>query len=95
MFIAATAQTQWKSPRFISPLLAPLLRIGQYSYEVYLTHMFVVFGFFALFLDAGQSMRLVPLLFVATILVSGLLGALVASFYSDPMNRWLRNRLAS
>jgi peptidoglycan/LPS O-acetylase OafA/YrhL len=31
MFIAATAQTQWKSPRFISPLLAPLLRIGQYS----------------------------------------------------------------
>ncbi len=42
MFIAATAQTQWRSPRF----LAPLLQIGRYSYEVYLTHMFVVFGFF-------------------------------------------------
>ena len=91
MFIAATVQTEWNSPLF----LAPLLRIGQYSYEVYLTHMFVVFGFFALFLDAGQSMRLVPVLFVATILIAGLLGALVARFYSDPMNRWLRNRFAS
>jgi hypothetical protein len=54
-----------------------------------------VFGFFTLFLDAGQSMRLVPVLFVVTILVAGVLGALVAGFYSDPTNRWLRNRFAS
>lgn len=54
--------------------------------------MFVVFGFFALFLDAGHSMRLVPVLFVVTILVAGLLGALVARLYSDPMNRFLRSR---
>jgi len=86
MFIAATAQTGWRSPRW----LAPLLRIGQYSYEVYLTHMFVVFGFFALFLRAGKPMHLVPVLFVATILVSGLLGAAVAGLYSEPMNRFLR-----
>ena len=65
MFIAATAQTRWRSPRW----LAPLLRIGQYSYEVYLTHMFVVFAFFGLFLEAGKPMRLVPVLFVAIILV--------------------------
>jgi peptidoglycan/LPS O-acetylase OafA/YrhL len=88
LFIAATAQTQWRSPR----LLAPLLRLGRYSYEVYLTHMFVVFGFFALFLDAGAPMRLVPVLFVATILVAGLLGAAVAVLYSEPMNRFLRSR---
>jgi peptidoglycan/LPS O-acetylase OafA/YrhL len=86
MFIAATAQTRWRSPRW----LAPLLRIGQYSYEVYLTHMFVVFGFFALFLGAGKRMSLVPGLFVVTILVSGLLGAAVAGLYSEPMNRLLR-----
>jgi peptidoglycan/LPS O-acetylase OafA/YrhL len=86
MFIAATAQAQWRSPR----LLTPLLRIGQYSYEVYLTHMFVVFAFFDLFLKAGPKMRLVPVLFIATILTAGGLGALVASFYSDPMNRFLR-----
>ena len=86
MFIAATAQTRWRSPR----VLAPLLKIGQYSYEVYLTHMFVVFGFFGLFLTAGARMRLVPVLFVATILVAGLLGAAVSVLYSEPMNRFLR-----
>jgi peptidoglycan/LPS O-acetylase OafA/YrhL len=91
MFIAATAQTQWKSPRFV----APLLRIGQYSYEVYLTHMFVVFGLFGLFVDLGKPMRLVPVLFVATILIAGVLGALVAALYSEPMNRRLRNRPGS
>ena len=86
MFIAATAQAQWRSPRW----LAPLLGIGQYSYEVYLTHMFVVFALFALFLDAGHRMVLVPVLFVATILISGLMGAAVARLYSEPMNRFLR-----
>jgi peptidoglycan/LPS O-acetylase OafA/YrhL len=91
LFIAATAQTRWKSPRW----LAPLLGIGKYSYEIYLTHMFVVFGCFGLFLDAGARMRLVPALFVATILLSGLLGLEVARFYSEPMNRFLRNRSGS
>jgi peptidoglycan/LPS O-acetylase OafA/YrhL len=88
LFIAACAQTQWKAPR----LLLPLLRIGQYSYEVYLTHMFVVFVLFDLFLKVGHPMRLVPVLFVSTILIAGALGALVATFYSEPMNRFLRSR---
>lgn len=91
MFIAATAQTKWTSPR----ILRPLLKIGQYSYEVYLTHMFVVFGLFGLFLDADKPMRLVPVLFVATILIAGVLGAAVAHFYSEPVNRYLRQRSPS
>ena len=91
MFIAATAQTRWRSPRF----LAPLLKIGQYSYEVYLTHMFVVFGFFDLFLKTGARMPLVPVLFVATIVVAGLLGAAVSGLYSEPMNRFLRKPAGS
>ena len=88
LFVAASAQTQWRSPR----VLTPLLKIGQYSYEVYLTHMFVVFALFDLFVSAGKPMRLVPILFIAVILVSGLLGGGVAAFYSEPMNRLLRNR---
>jgi peptidoglycan/LPS O-acetylase OafA/YrhL len=91
MFIAATAQTQWKAPL----VFAPLLKIGQYSYEVYLTHAFVVLTFFGLFLDAGRQMRWVPVLFVATILVSGFLGAAVARLYSEPMNSLLRRKLKS
>jgi peptidoglycan/LPS O-acetylase OafA/YrhL len=87
MIIAVIAQTQWRSPRFF----LPLLRLGQYSYEVYLTHMFVVFGFFTLFLNAGKPMRLVPGLFTAVILFGGVLGAAMAKFYSEPLNRFLRN----
>ena len=88
MFIAASAQTEWKMPR----LVGPMLKIGQYSYEIYLTHMFVVFALFNLFVASGKPMRLVPELFMAVILISGVLGGLVAGFYSEPMNRLLRRR---
>lgn len=88
MFIAGTSQVQWKSPRF----LRPLLRIGQYSYEVYLTHMFVVFALFTLFLDLGKPMGLVSVLFATAILFAAFLGAAVAHLYSEPLNRYLRRR---
>lgn len=88
LFIAATTQIEWRSPRF----LKPLLHIGQYSYEVYLTHMFVVWALFALFLKVGSPMRLVPALFVITVFVAGILGFLISRFCSEPLNRKLRNR---
>ena len=88
MLIAAAVETKWRAPRMLSPLLA----FGRRSYEVYLTHMFVVFACFDLFISAGKPMRLVPLLFVAAIVVSGVLGELVARWYSEPVNRWLRAR---
>jgi peptidoglycan/LPS O-acetylase OafA/YrhL len=89
LVIVAAAQSQWRSPR----IFAPFLSLGQRSYEVYLTHMFVVFGFFRLFLLAGKPMRAIPALFITVILFAVLLGELVARFYSEPMNRWLRKRL--
>jgi peptidoglycan/LPS O-acetylase OafA/YrhL len=88
MVIIAAAQTQWKGPR----LLAPLLRLGQCSYEVYLTHMFVVFAFFAIFVKYGSPIWSVPLLFVATVVVAAAAGDLVARFFSEPVNRMLRER---
>jgi peptidoglycan/LPS O-acetylase OafA/YrhL len=88
MVIAAAAQSRWKSPRVILPLIT----LGRRSYEVYLTHMFVVFALFGLFKSAGRSLGAVPILFIAVILVSGLLSELVARFYSEPMNRRIRQR---
>ena len=88
MFIAATTQTKWRSPR----VLAPLVRLGRYSYEIYLTHMFVVFSCFDVFLRAGRPMGGVPVLFAFAILLAGLLGAGVAKLYSEPANRFLRNK---
>ena len=86
LIIAASAQTQWSAPR----ILRPLTNLGQRSYEVYLTHMFVVFAAFQLFLSLGKQMKLVPVLFLTTIFVSALLGELVARLYSEPLNRFIR-----
>lgn len=86
MLVAVAAQTQWKSPR----VFRPLLKLGQRSYEVYLTHMFALFALFGLFVEIGKPMRGVPALFIIVIVIAGLLGEAVARFFSDPMNRLLR-----
>jgi peptidoglycan/LPS O-acetylase OafA/YrhL len=88
MVITAAVQTGWRSPR----IFAPFLVLGRRSYEVYLTHMFVVFALFHLFLMAGKPMNAVPGFFIAVILFAGLLGEIVARFYSEPMNHRLRKR---
>jgi len=86
MVIAAAAETRWTSPRVILPLIT----LGRRSYEVYLTHMFVVFALFGLFKSAGLSLGAVPFLLIGVILISGLLGERVARYYSEPMNRRIR-----
>ena len=88
MVIAAAAQSKWRGPRIISPLA----RIGERSYEVYLTHMFVVFGAFEIFVRFGKPMWGVPVLFLGVIVAAGLLGEVVARFYSEPLNQLIRER---
>jgi peptidoglycan/LPS O-acetylase OafA/YrhL len=87
MFIAAAVQTDWKSPRLLKPVLA----LGRRSYEVYLTHMFVVFALFHIFLFAGHPTAGIPPLFLAVIILSALLGDLVARAFSEPLNRLIRS----
>jgi peptidoglycan/LPS O-acetylase OafA/YrhL len=86
LVIIAAAQTQWRYPG----VLRPLRWLGQRSYEVYLTHMFVVFAFLHLFLALNKPMWLVPLYFILSIVVATILGDLVARLYSDRMNAFLR-----
>jgi len=88
LMIAASAQTKWKSPR----ILTPVLKLGQYSYEIYLTHMFVVFALFDLFVHLGKRMSMVAPFFLGAVVFSSILGAIVARTYSEPMNRILRGR---
>jgi peptidoglycan/LPS O-acetylase OafA/YrhL len=90
MFIVAVTQTQWKSPRSLNPLL----NLGQCSYEVYLTHMFVVFSLFQAFILARKPMSGVPVLFILVIFIAAFVGELVARFYSEPMNQLIRKRFA-
>ena len=63
---------------------------GRNSYEVYLTHMFAVWTAVILFWHFKQSVNTAIWWFLAATILSGLLGWLVARFYSEPLNRRLR-----
>jgi peptidoglycan/LPS O-acetylase OafA/YrhL len=86
LVIAVAAETQWAAPRW----LQPLLRMGRRSYEIYLTHVFVVLALFGLFVRAGKPMGAVVGLFAGTIVLAALLGEVVARAYSEPLNARLR-----
>ena len=71
-----------------SPLTAPLRWFGRHSYEVYLTHEFLVVPAIALWVRVQRGP--LPLWVVATVLACAPLGALVARGFSEPLNRRLR-----
>jgi peptidoglycan/LPS O-acetylase OafA/YrhL len=69
---------------------SPLRWFGRNSYEVYLTHMFVVTWGIQLFVARGLSVGWAPLAYLAMLWLAGGLGAVVARWYSEPLNRRLR-----
>lgn len=73
-----------------SKIFSPLLLAGASSYEVYLTHEFVVLALWTLFMSFGGPIYGVVPLFVLTLAISVIIGTLVARFYSEPANKTLR-----
>lgn len=71
-----------------------LRRWGQLSYEIYLTHMFVVYGVVRLFRAAGGDMAQGWLWYLPALALCWLLGTMVERYLSVPCERWLRGRLA-
>jgi peptidoglycan/LPS O-acetylase OafA/YrhL len=86
LLVAVSTQSRWRAPR----ILTPILSLGRHSYEIYLTHMFVLLILFDRFVALGKPLVLVAPLFVVAIPCAGLFGALVAHLYSEPLNRRLR-----
>lgn len=70
-----------------------LRAMGRASYEVYLTHMFVVFGLVGIARMTGTDKAWGWVWYVPAVLLAWALGQAVATFLSDPANRWLRRRL--
>jgi peptidoglycan/LPS O-acetylase OafA/YrhL len=91
LLMIVAAQTCWQAPWLLHPLLA----MGQRSYEIYLTHMFVIFALFELFQQTGSHPNTVPILFPATLFFATLAGALVARYFTEPLNRRLRLHFTS
>ncbi|QHN05491.1 acyltransferase [Granulicella sp. WH15] len=67
---------------------APLRWFGRYSYEIYLSHDFVVMGVLSFFLSRHRGP--VALWVVGTVLLSALLGYLLSRLVTEPANRLLR-----
>jgi|SRR6185437_4993936 len=65
---------------------------GKNSYEVYLTHMFVELPLFGTFYLVQKSSILTSLWCLLIVVLCGLLGHVIAKYYSEPMNRVLRNK---
>ncbi|HEX3092050.1 MAG TPA: acyltransferase [Candidatus Angelobacter sp.] len=65
---------------------------GRNSYEVYLTHMLVVWPMVGLFFHFRQSLNTAVLWFLAITALCGVAGHVLARYYSDPLNRRLRTR---
>lgn len=76
-------KTLWNSTAF-------LRWYGRNSYEVYLTHMFAVWTAVILFWHFKQNINNAYWWFLAATMLSGVLGWLVARFYSESLNRRLR-----
>jgi peptidoglycan/LPS O-acetylase OafA/YrhL len=70
-----------------------LQSFGRLSYEIYLTHMFVVFGAVRLYRLAGSEIGTGYLWYVPVVPLCWLLGWLVARYISIPADRALRARL--
>ncbi|HEY2120763.1 MAG TPA: acyltransferase [Candidatus Acidoferrum sp.] len=66
---------------------------GRHSYEVYLTHGFVMMWGIQIYLAMGLSRAWGPAWYVIMFVASAVLGWIVARWYSEPMNRRLRRGL--
>jgi peptidoglycan/LPS O-acetylase OafA/YrhL len=84
----AVARSAWSW--FFHPLSELLRGVGRSSYEIYLTHMFVIWPVVWAFYRSRSSLNTAPVWFLIAAVISGMLGFAVAKFYSEPLNRILR-----
>ena len=84
------ARAGMDSPR---PLTAWIGSFGRLSYEIYLTHMFVVFSIVALYEASGSDTRFIPLWYAVAAACCWALGVAVDRGLSTPCNQSLRKRL--
>lgn len=70
----------------------PFRWLGQNSYEIYLTHMFIVTLFENTGLMDPKGSPTLLFSFVLILVLSGLAGHFVARWFSEPANLWIRAR---
>jgi len=90
MLLISAVRQQLKP--LIQRLLAPLIIYGRLSYEVYLTHIFVVLIGVNHFRKYGVELNYAFFWLIAILILSGILGHLVERYFSAPMNSMIRTK---
>ncbi|MGQ0508780.1 MAG: acyltransferase family protein [Myxococcaceae bacterium] len=90
LWVAACHWIQARKPSPGSPALSWLRSWGRLSYEIYLTHMFVVFGVLWAFHHFGSDMSLGYMWYLPALALTWLLGKAVERFISLPSERAFR-----
>ncbi len=86
---------QWQQPQKHLPGTKWLCGFGRRSYEIYLTHMFVVYAVVRVFHATGSDLKWGLLWYPVGIALSWALATGVDRGLSTPSNRWLRQRLTA
>lgn len=73
-----------------SRAMAPIRWFGRHSYEIYLTHEFFVLIMAHYASKFSPSIPVLSVSYVLVVCASGVSGQLLASYFSEPMNRWIR-----
>jgi peptidoglycan/LPS O-acetylase OafA/YrhL len=78
--------------KFGSRFTAPVRWFGRCSYEIYLTHSFIIVSaeLLSYKLHPARTVLSLAIWTLSIIFLSAILGGLVARFFSEPMNRLLR-----
>lgn len=66
--------------------------MGKHSYEIYLSHMFIVLGGVSIFesINNGSDTG-VYILYASVMILASIVGRLLARYYTDPLNKYIRN----
>jgi len=95
---ALVVAARWRAAAGAAPPLRAfgwLRSFGRLSYEVYLTHMFVVWLVVDRFVAAGSDLRTGWIWYLPILVGTWTLGWLVARFVTNPLERWLLRTRAS
>jgi peptidoglycan/LPS O-acetylase OafA/YrhL len=93
VLIALSANPTWARVTEHSAL-SPLRWLGRNSYELYLSHLFVLLPASLLWTRFGSS-PFIPLFYVSVVLICALLAELLARGFSQPLNQRLRPPMSS
>jgi peptidoglycan/LPS O-acetylase OafA/YrhL len=91
LLIAAARE---RAPQRVARWLRPLTACGRLSYEIYLTHVFVIFAALSVFKGNDLPIDAAPVMVALVLGASWALAALVERYISAPSNRWLRGAVA-